>query len=57
MTAFPDISEVEKQFRSQTREKLLQLIHDSADKVNKTNADHVRSLAEAYALVVGTTKS
>lgn len=43
--------QLEKENR--TKEVLLDLIVQSAANVNTANAEHVRALAEAYALVVG----
>lgn len=40
------------QLRKETEKVLLELIQDSAGKVNRTNGDYVRALAEAYAWVV-----
>jgi hypothetical protein len=47
-------SSAEIELRAKTREKLLQLIQESVDRVNNADATAVRALAEAYAFVVGT---
>jgi hypothetical protein len=50
----PTISAAEGTLRAEAREALLTKIKECADRIDANRSDPLRTLAEAYALVVGT---